>query len=58
MILKYAVGLNVTQWNTQGVWSCKLPIDNLPLHLLAKSPELMLDLSRQTQQNFLNTVTG
>jgi len=35
MILNYAVGLDVardgTQYNTQGVWPCKLPIDCLPL---------------------------
>jgi len=47
-----------TQWNIQGVWPCKLPIDSLPLHLLAKSPELTLDLSKQTRRNFSNTVQG
>jgi len=45
MILNYAVGLDVarrTQSSNQGVWPCKVPIDRLHLHLLAKSPELML----------------
>jgi len=45
MILNYAVGLDVardgTQSNTQDVRPCKLPIDSLPLQLLAKSPKLM-----------------
>ena len=45
MILNYAVGLDVardgTQCNTQGVWPCKLPIDSLPLQILAMSPDLM-----------------
>jgi len=62
MILKYAVGLNVardgTQSNTQGVWPCKLPIDSLPLQLLAKSPKLMSDLSKQSHRNFPNAVAG
>ena len=53
MILNYAVGLDVargTQSNTQGVWPCKLPTDSLPLQL-AKSPELMSDLSKQPRRN-------
>jgi len=62
MLLNYAVGLDVardlTQSNTQGVWPCKLPIDRLPLQLLAKSPELMLDLSKQPRQNFPSSVAG
>jgi len=51
MILNYAVGLDVardgTQYNTQGVWPCKLPIDSLPLQILAMSPDLMEDLRKQ-----------
>jgi len=67
MILNYAVGLDVaratsrshgTQSNTQGVWPCKLPIDSLPLQLLAKSPKLMSDLSKQLRQNFPSAVAG
>jgi len=67
MILNYAVGLDVaratsrshgTQFNTQGVWPCKLPIDSLPLQLLAKSPKLMSDLSKQLRQNFPSAVAG
>jgi len=62
MILYYAVGLDVacdgTQCNTQGVWPCKLPIDSLPLQLLAMSPDLMKDLSKQQRRNFATTVEG
>jgi len=61
MILNYAVGLDVargTQSNTQGVWPCKLPIDSLPLQLLAKSPKLMSDLSNQPRRNFPSAVAG
>ena len=61
MILIYAVGLDVargTQSNTQGVWPCKLLIESRPLQLLAKSPELMSDLSKQLRQNFPSTVAG
>ena len=62
MILNYAVGLDVardgTQSNTQDVWPCKLPIDSLPLQLLAKSPKLMSDLSKQSRRNFPNAVAG
>jgi len=61
MILKYAVGLEVargTQLNTQSAWPCKLPIDSLPLQLLAKSPTLMSDLSKQSRRNFPNAVAG
>jgi len=47
------------QSNTQeGVWPCKLPIDSLPLQLLAKSPELMSDLSKQPRRNWPSTVAG
>jgi len=61
MILNDAVVLDVargTQCNTQGVWPCKLPIDSLPLQLVAMSPDLMVDLSKQTRQNFPTTVVG
>ena len=61
MILNYAVGFNVargTQSNTQGVWSCKLLINSLSLQLLAKSPELMFDLSGQFRRNFPITVAA
>ena len=44
--------------DTQGVWPCKLPIDSLPLQLLAKSPELMSGLSKQPRQNLPSTVAG
>jgi len=51
-LLNYAVGLDVarvkTQINTQGVWPCKFPLDSLPLHRLAKSPDLMSDLGKMT----------
>jgi len=51
MMLNYAVGQDVardgTQCNTQGVWPCKLPIDSLPVHLLAISPDLMKALREQ-----------
>jgi len=56
MILNYAVGLDVarggTQCNTQGVWPCELPIDSLPLQILAMSPDLMEDLRKQPRRNF------
>jgi len=56
MILNYAVGLDVardgTQCNTQGMWSCKLPIDSLPLQILAMSPDLMEDLRKQPHRIF------
>jgi hypothetical protein len=56
MILNYAVGLDVardgTQCNTQGVWPCKLPIDSLPLQILAMSPDLMEDLRKQPRRCF------
>jgi len=67
-ILNHAVDLDVardcTQCNTQGVWPCKLPIDSLPLQLLAMStesvimPDLMEDLSKQPCRNFPSTVAG
>jgi len=58
MILNYAVGLDVARGtkNSQGAWPCKLPIDSLPLQLLAKSPGLMSDLSKQPRLNFPSTV--
>jgi len=56
MILNYAVGLDVardgTQYNTQGVWPCKLPIDSLPQQILAMSPDLMEDLRKQPRRCF------
>jgi len=56
MILNYAVGLDVardlTQCNTQGVWTCKLPIDSLPLQILAMSPDLMEALRKQPRRYF------
>jgi len=58
MMLNYAVGLDVardasgTQSNTQGVWPCKLPIDSLPIQLLAMSPDLMKALRKQPRRNF------
>ena len=56
MILNYTVGLDVTrdgtQCNTQGVWPCKLPIDSLPLQILAMSPDLMEDLRKQPRRCF------
>jgi len=56
MILNYAVGLDVardgTQCNTQGVWPCQLPIDSLPLQILAMSPHLIEDLNKQPRRNF------
>jgi len=59
VLLNYAVGLDVarveTQLNTQGVWPCKLPLDSLPLQLLAKSPDLMSDLRKMTRRH---TVVG
>jgi len=74
MILNYAVGLDVvcktcyvsndyldgtqSTGNTQGVWSCKLPVDSLPLKILVKSPELMSGLNKQPRRNFQNTVAG
>ena len=43
MILNCAVGIDVaregSQWNTQGVWPCKLLVDSLPLQFLDISPE-------------------
>ena len=57
----YAVRLEVArgnQSNTQGVWPCKVPIDSLPPQLLAKLPQLMSDLRKQSRQNFLNAVAG
>jgi len=60
MILNYAVGLDVardgTQCNTQGVWPCKLPIDSLPLHLLAMSPDLIKALIQQPRRIFPTTI--
>jgi len=54
--LNYAVGLDVvrdgSQCNTQGVWSCKLPIDSILLHILAMSPDLMEALRKQPRRNF------
>jgi len=47
-----------TQSDTQGVCPCKLPIDSLPLQLLAKSPELISDLNRQSRRNFPITFPG
>jgi len=61
LILNYAVSLDVargTQWNTQAVWPCKLPIDSLPLQLLAMSPDLMVDLRKQPRRNFPTTFAG
>jgi len=62
MILNYAVGLDVardgTKSNTQDAWPCKLPIDSLPLQLVAKSPKLMSDLNKQSRWNFPNAVAG
>jgi len=56
MILNYAVSLDVardgTQYNTQGVWPCKLQIESLPLQILAMSPDLMEDLHKQPRQSF------
>ena len=58
MMLNYAVGLDVardgTQCNTQGVRPFKLPIDSLPLQLLAisRSPDLMRALRKQPRRNF------
>jgi len=56
MILNYAVGLDVarvgTHCNPQGVWPCKLPIDGLPLQLLAISPDLMEALRKQPRWNY------
>jgi len=56
MILNYAVGLDVArdgrQYNTQGVWHCKLPIDSLPLQILAMSPDLMEDFRKQPRRYF------
>jgi len=40
------------------VWSRKLPIDSLPLQLVAKSPKLMSDLSKQSRRIFPNAVAG
>ena len=49
-VLNYVLSLdeawNGTQTNTQGVWSCKLLIDSLPLQQLARSPTLMLHLRK------------
>ena len=54
VILNYAVGLDVardgTQCNTQGVWPCKLPIESLPLKILAMSPDLMEALNKQPRR--------
>jgi len=54
MILNYAVGLDVardgTQYNTQGVWPCKLLIDSLALQILAMLPDLMEDLCKQPRR--------
>jgi len=62
MMLNYAVGLDVardgTQCNTQGVWVCELPIDILPLQLLALSPDLMKALRKQPRRNFSSTVVA
>jgi len=61
MILNNAVGLKVargTQSNTQGVWPSKTPIDSLPLQLLAMSPDLISDLSKQPHRNFPTSVVG
>jgi len=50
----YAVGLDVarvgTQIDTKGVWLCKVPLNSLPLHQVAKSrsPDLMSDLRKMT----------
>ena len=61
MILNYAVGLDMArgiQSNTLGAWPYKLPIDSLPLQVLAKSPKLMSDLSKQPRRNFPSAVAG
>jgi len=58
MILNYAVGLDVTrdgtQYNTQGVWPCKLPIDNIILQILAMSPDLMRLAQTASSMFFMN----
>jgi len=41
-VLSLDKGWNGTQTNTQGVWSCKLLTDSLPLQQLARSPTLMV----------------
>jgi len=38
--------------NTQGVWSCKLTIDSLPLQMIAISPDLTEALRKQPRRNF------
>jgi len=58
-----STGLNMARGtqsthNTQGVCPCKMPIDSLPLQLLAKLPELMSGLSKQPRRNFPSTVAG
>jgi len=62
MILNCAVGLDVArdglQWNTQGVWPCKLLVDSLSLQFLAMFLDLMEDLSKQPRRNFPTTVAG
>jgi len=51
-LLNYAVSLDVarvaTQINAQGVWSCKLVFDSLPLQQPVKSPDLMSGLQKMT----------
>jgi len=47
-----------TQSNTQGLWPCKLPINSLPLPLLAKSPQLIFDLSNSLAEFFWVRLQG
>jgi len=59
-LLNYAVSLDEardgTQKNTQGVWTCKLPIESIPLQQLASSPALMSCLSKQPRHWFPTAV--
>jgi len=41
-----------------GVWPSNLPIDSLPLQLLAMSPDLISDLSKQPCCNLSTSVAG
>jgi len=59
-LLNYAVSLDEardgTQKNTQGVWTCKLPMESIPLQQLASSPALMSCLSKQPRHWFPTAV--
>jgi len=58
-ILNYAVSLETCRitTNTQGVWKYKLPLNSLPLKLLAKSAPFMSDLKKMPRQELIREDT-